>query len=199
MAIRFRCSACAQPIEIDDEWASKTVACPYCRKTITAPFESTLTDLDRVPTATPMVRETSADSPEVASAPAVSAAVGPNRLAVVALILALLSVALLLTAQMVLAAHPAELKELEEAMNAVATFTEKMDAQQNFFDTHPEAISWMVVSFMGIFGSGTAGLAAIVCGVIGVRRIRRRGLAIAALVLSGLVLFLFCGGLALGA
>ena len=41
MSIQFLCPACSQPIEIDDEWSARPVACPYCRKTITAPESST--------------------------------------------------------------------------------------------------------------------------------------------------------------
>jgi hypothetical protein len=41
MAVRFPCASCRQPIEIDDAWAGSSVACPYCRKVITAPREST--------------------------------------------------------------------------------------------------------------------------------------------------------------
>ena len=55
MAIRFQCGACSQPIEVDDEWALRAVACPYCRKTITAPSESTLGDLSRIPMASPLM------------------------------------------------------------------------------------------------------------------------------------------------
>lgn len=37
MAIRFHCPSCKQPIEIDNEWAGQSVACPYCQKVVTAP------------------------------------------------------------------------------------------------------------------------------------------------------------------
>jgi DNA-directed RNA polymerase subunit RPC12/RpoP len=40
MPIQFRCSHCEQPIEVDDEHAGKTAACPYCRSTISVPAES---------------------------------------------------------------------------------------------------------------------------------------------------------------
>ena len=51
MPIRFTCPGCQQPIEVDDEWASQQVGCPYCRKVVSAPAESTLR-MDAVPTAT---------------------------------------------------------------------------------------------------------------------------------------------------
>jgi hypothetical protein len=42
MAIQFHCPSCRQPIEVDGEYALKEVACPYCRKVVTAPAASTL-------------------------------------------------------------------------------------------------------------------------------------------------------------
>lgn len=42
MAIQFACPACQQPIEVDDEWADQTVSCPYCRRVVRAPGQSTL-------------------------------------------------------------------------------------------------------------------------------------------------------------
>jgi hypothetical protein len=42
MAIQFACPACQQPIEVDDEWADQTVSCPYCRRVVRAPAQSTL-------------------------------------------------------------------------------------------------------------------------------------------------------------
>ncbi|MBI4578167.1 MAG: hypothetical protein HY718_00600 [Planctomycetes bacterium] len=41
MAIRFTCPSCQQPIEVDDNWGGQSVACPYCRKVVTAPRAST--------------------------------------------------------------------------------------------------------------------------------------------------------------
>lgn len=41
MPIRFACPSCQQPIEIDDQWAGQSVACPYCKRVVTAPTAST--------------------------------------------------------------------------------------------------------------------------------------------------------------
>ncbi len=41
MAIRFICPACRQPLEIDDAWGGQSVACPYCRRVVTAPQTNT--------------------------------------------------------------------------------------------------------------------------------------------------------------
>ncbi len=50
MAIQFACPACQQPIEVDDEWADQTVSCPYCRRVVRAPAQSTL-QLSTIPSA----------------------------------------------------------------------------------------------------------------------------------------------------
>lgn len=52
MAIRFSCPSCQQPIEVDDNWGGQAVACPYCRRVVTAPRESTWPPGD-VPVASP--------------------------------------------------------------------------------------------------------------------------------------------------
>lgn len=41
MSIQFFCSSCGQPIEVDDEHADQTAACPYCDKLVRVPREST--------------------------------------------------------------------------------------------------------------------------------------------------------------
>lgn len=42
MAIQFHCANCGQPIEVDQEHAGRTAACPYCQSMIRVPTESTL-------------------------------------------------------------------------------------------------------------------------------------------------------------
>ncbi len=41
MSIQFLCTSCGQPIEVDDEHAGKTAACPYCRQLAGVPMQST--------------------------------------------------------------------------------------------------------------------------------------------------------------
>jgi hypothetical protein len=45
MAIQFHCVGCSQPIEVDNEFAGRTAMCPYCRRVVTVPAESTLREL----------------------------------------------------------------------------------------------------------------------------------------------------------
>lgn len=42
MAIQFHCPGCQQPIEVDQEYAGQTAACPYCRRVVSVPLQSTL-------------------------------------------------------------------------------------------------------------------------------------------------------------
>lgn len=41
MAIQFLCAGCQQPIEVDEEFAGKAAACPYCQRVVTVPAAST--------------------------------------------------------------------------------------------------------------------------------------------------------------
>lgn len=42
MSIQFECPSCSKPIEVDDEYAGQTAACPYCRKVVSIPSVTTL-------------------------------------------------------------------------------------------------------------------------------------------------------------
>lgn len=41
MPIQFCCTQCGQPIEVDDQHAGQTAACPYCRHMVSVPQTST--------------------------------------------------------------------------------------------------------------------------------------------------------------
>ena len=49
MAIQFHCPGCSQPIEVDDVYAGQTAACPYCRRVVTVPEQSSLEHTPRIP------------------------------------------------------------------------------------------------------------------------------------------------------
>ena len=199
MAIRFLCGSCSQPIEVDDEWVLKTVACPYCRKTVTAPPESTLEDPGQVPMASPLAVNVPAPAPAPAPYHAVSSTNDRNRIALVALILACCSIGLLLVSQLILASHRLELEEFQEAMRGAKSLTESLEAQTAFFDSHPDALSWLIPAMILVIASGLTAVASVVCGVVGMRRPRRRRLAAAALAISGLIpIFFCCGGMIFG-
>lgn len=192
MAIRFLCAACNQPIEVDDEWASRLVACPYCRRTVAAPAQSTLEMSALVPEASPAAMP---GAPRPAGAPRAyraSALYHPNRLAVVALALAGGAVAMLLLCFSIVYANQ---DELSKFMQPGMDFSAGMKSVQDYMAAHggmPPGWLW------GLGTSELAGgllwLGAVVCGVIGSFRVHRRGLAIGALVLCGLLLLFVCGG-----
>jgi hypothetical protein len=53
MAIRFQCPSCHQPIEIEESWAGRSVACCYCDQVVEAPHESTWAPDEETPSASP--------------------------------------------------------------------------------------------------------------------------------------------------
>ncbi|MBI5865950.1 MAG: hypothetical protein HZB38_15885 [Planctomycetes bacterium] len=46
MAIQFRCAGCSQPIEVDDQYAGREAQCPYCRRVVTVPQQTTFDSSD---------------------------------------------------------------------------------------------------------------------------------------------------------
>ncbi|MBP7747289.1 MAG: hypothetical protein KA383_14300 [Phycisphaerae bacterium] len=69
MPIQFCCTQCGQPIEVDDEHAGKTAACPYCRLTLSVPLQSTYNPESAVmarPADGPAVPDTTMPSPYAA-------------------------------------------------------------------------------------------------------------------------------------
>lgn len=204
MAIRFQCGACSQPIEIDDEWALKAVACPYCRKTVTAPAESTLGDVAAIPTASPLQPPppppvspaASADIPGVPYG-AVAVDSRPNRLAVVAMVLATLLVAILVALTITIRAHSQELEEITKlSMEALSSggVSAYIKAQEDYMAAHGGMPAWLIamtglqIVFIPMW------IAALVCAVIAMRRQQRRAHAVAALVLCVVTPFLLCCG-----
>ena len=57
MAIRFQCPSCHRPIEIEETWAGRSVACCYCDQVVEAPHESTWAPDEETPLASPAVAE----------------------------------------------------------------------------------------------------------------------------------------------
>ena len=195
MAIRFQCAACGQPIEIDDEWALKAVACPYCRKTITAPAESTLADPTHIPVAVPLATSPRESANAFASPDGLIAPPDTRRnyCAVIALILAVAVFALVLISAAIMASHDSEMEGLVEAgMNP----TQQQEALSKLRADYGGSLpGWLVVSLVMAGSTCVFWPAAAICGVIGVFRQRQRRLAVVALVIAGVELAYFvCGG-----
>ncbi|HUU84071.1 MAG TPA: hypothetical protein VM243_11265 [Phycisphaerae bacterium] len=184
MAIQFPCPACQQPIEVDDEWASRSVACPFCRTTVTAPATSTLAPPSGAPTASPVGADV--------FPPTGPAELPPegNPLAVWAIVLALaapvfyfVSSTLFYLWQRELIGPDANPEEIQQ------TIMEQAQA-----GNMPAGVMGGCLLLLVAFGLWVAGLA---CGIAALRRASRRRLAIAALVLSGVLPLIACLGMVL--
>lgn len=198
MAIRFRCPSCDQPIEIDAEWASKPVACPYCRKTVTAPASSTLEPADDVPVASPMSRGPM--DPDSTGYPPVSyepdRTFGTNRIARVAIVLALLMFGCLLTFMFITGRH---MHELMGGVDMTGGFNESFNASQAAVDRLIKENggvppTWLLVMQISQIIGMLLWVAALICGIIGVTRTPRRHLAVWALIAVGAAPFVLCIG-----
>jgi len=192
MSIRFQCSACGQPIEIDEEWALKTVACPYCRRLITAPAESTLAPSADIPTASPV----GGGGLPVALRPASAG----NTVAILAFVLACLMLCLMAGSWAVADAHSLEIEKFgEEMQKAQAETGSAWQAIMQVTERHGGQLPrWMILNTVLMMAAVAAGLAAAICGVLGLRAPQRRRLAVAALLMSGGVLIVVCAGVVTG-
>jgi len=208
MAIRFQCAACSQPIEVDDEWASKAVTCPYCRKAVTAPPESTLDQASFAGSARSLLEaeptHPDASDPVVAgtwpqgAGPPIHPRATSNWLAIVGCVFSLMSLAAAIGYLMVSAAHTSEIMELYVDDGRPVPYGEAVEAMSDKYGgTLP---SWMIL--LAIFGCGgfVAWVAGLVCSIIAVTRPVHRGLAICGIVLAVLAPVAICtGGFMIGA
>lgn len=173
---------CLQPIEVDEEWAQKTVACPFCQATVTAPAQSTLTDFDHIPTASP------ATVPSLTPAHAHPATVKPstparNTIAVVALSLTGLLIGLLFIGAIVSSQHEMELTQIQKKFDASDKSTaSQMKIFNDLVESYGGVIpSWlMTLVVLQILTIPTL-IAATICAIIGLRRAYRRSFAIMSL------------------
>ncbi len=196
MAIRFQCAACSEPIEVDVEWGRQVVRCPYCQRTVTAPAESTLPSHDQIPIATAMAgrREFHVPADPIGAMPPFPPYPQTNRAAATALILVFASISLLFLAIQTISNHPLEWQEFEQAITAARSANEStMAAMMKFVESQGGSFpGWMVTLNVVTLGSMAAWLGSIIFGIIGLFRPIRRGMAIAALVIAGLLSVLFC-------
>ena len=186
MAIQFPCPACGQPIEIDSGWSGKAVECPYCRKTVTAPRESTYHPAPETPVARPAAGTTGFEA--ISEAPAVPQHLQPterNLVAVWALVFSLSSLACFITGIVILAPHADELAPFAEMLNEDKSVSEVNRA----FMEHWQGMvpGWMVGFTLVMLMALALWLVGVVCGILGLRRKPRKKFAIAALVVSALV------------
>lgn len=190
--IRFQCQSCSQPIEVDEEWAGKAVACPYCKSTVTAPAQTTLMDLDQIHTASPA--SITAD-PLAHATPdqAIPVVQSRNTVAVVALSLSVLLIVLFVTAAMIISPHQMEMENFQKMLQASDTSAKsQLQIFEDFTDQYGGTwpgwfIAFMVIQMITI----PIFLAAAVCGIIGVRRRNRKNLAVISLAICSGMFFFF--------
>ncbi len=200
MTIRFQCGSCSQPIEVDDELASKVVGCPYCRNTVTAPTESTLAQPDRIPVASPL--DASGGTFQAASTPPTGyagAQAQSNPLAIVAFVSACAVFVLMFAYSAIAAGHLLELEQLaKDVERSGLGYSAVLEAMNKFAQDHGGEIPvWFLVMALFQLTSWAACLAAAICGVLALRQSTRRPLAVAALVICGVFLVISCLGLLL--
>lgn len=187
MAIQFQCPSCRQPIEIDEQWAAQPVACPYCKRVVTAPAQSTW-PAEPVPTASPTTYEVNTLGPtappasRVSPAPPVHSATGAwaLTLACTAAVLCILAwfffFMSMATVAMEAAGPNATPQEQQQAMT-------KIMAEGKI----PHSPFASASSLLGT----ACGIGSLVLALLTfVRKEGGRGMAIAALVITPL--FLFC-------
>lgn len=173
MAIQFQCVSCSRPIEVDDQWARRLVECPYCHDTITVPAISTYNP-PGMASPVQMAQPAEAAYPDAYYRPR-----SRNALAIWAMVLSILafatlgatiiSVGMKFTAIMSSDATPEEMeKQVQEA------FEQAVERQEH----------WVILFAVGMLGGLGLWIAGLVCSMIAVTRPARRGLAIAALLVT---------------
>lgn len=181
MAIQFPCPSCRQPIEVDDEWASSHVGCPYCHKTVLAPAVSEPVGGVSIPRGRP--------AGGYPSAPAYDAQpVDPRRgktVGIVALVLSIVTLIGFNVGDKMLTGRflPDDIQGVEEYNQAIKEW--QQDWTQQFEQGQvPEGFGLLAlfVGFMFLFW-----LSGVICGVVAVRRPGGRRLGVIALVVSALL------------
>jgi hypothetical protein len=201
MAIQFPCPSCSQPIEVDDEWAAKPVACPYCSKTVTAPESSTI-DTGAPPLASPA--HAVQGQPEVGPRGMYGPATSPsafaqtlqpsqdsNAYAPWALGLSFAAAVLYFGLSFFVAAKIVTLvgpgASAEEAQKAMV---ERVQAGY--------LPGWLIATVIGFILTLLVWVAAIVLCILAVRRPARRGLTIAGFVICATIPVYICLNLIVG-
>ncbi|MCP4594465.1 MAG: hypothetical protein GY842_27355 [bacterium] len=192
MTIQFQCPACAQPIEIDPEWAGQAVACPYCRKSVAAPRESTFQTPANPPTARPAGGARFSEVDQAGTFPPTVAAKSGNAVAVWALVLSLSCLACLITGNVVVGMHWDEMEPILEMQESGKSYAE---LNQEMLDHFQEGVpGWLMALGFLLFLALGFWVGGVVCGFMGLRHLHRRNYAIASLAVAALVLMLTLAG-----
>jgi DNA-directed RNA polymerase subunit RPC12/RpoP len=205
MAIRFQCSGCSQPIEVDDEWASRAVVCPYCRRTVTAPGSSTLGDISTIPTARSALAgdETREFGHPAGASPAQAGYAGRNTLAVVAAILMGLMLIQLVAVSVIARAHAEEINTIyqhieESTQQGGDPFTASQKALAELSEASGGGIpDWYLGMILLFLGAALCWIAGVIFAGIAVTRPVGRRLAGWTIAVACIAPIYFCcmGGL----
>ena len=215
MVIRFQCSACSRPIEVDDEWGGKPVACPYCAETVTAPRESTL-DEGAVPIHPEIAQDEFADAPSRGNdrpetdgwvhgdnatgvAPAVTtgthAPQTPRRNvpAIVSIIALSVTIASIFAGVLVSVSYAPELKAFEEQMGPSPDIAQSQAVMEELFARNGGAPpSWLLGLLLAWFCGVSSCFIGVIAGGLGLQVQHQRPLAVISLVLCSCILMIGC-------
>ncbi len=179
MAIQFHCPGCGKPIEVDEEWSGRSVACPYCRNTVLAPAHSTLQPPEPIRTA----RSYDPAPPQVIERDGNALATWGLGLAVVWLV-----------SWFVIGA--AFTNRITEAVGAEPT----RENLQRYIDEHIQGgmpPDWAILLAVALLAELAIWLAGVVCCVLAVRVRHRRRLALVGLGILSLLPIFLCGSISM--
>ncbi len=174
MPIQFQCAGCDQPIEVDDAHAGQAAQCPYCRRVVTVPPESTLV-------AQPVAARAAGLPPVPTDGTA--QVVAARSWGVYALVCVLLAWVLYIGLSVFL---------MPELMRRIPPEAASIEVVQKELNEILNAKPWLVSLPCGTVFFGLIGLVLAVVSVSYSRRQNWPG--IAALCLSGLLTLLLCSG-----
>lgn len=173
--------------------------CPYCQRTVTAPAESMLPAAEQIPTAKGIATrrefEVAEDSVGATGAvPPLPPRPASNRAAVAAFFLILASMALYMVMTRTLAANESAWREYERILKeTMEQDGSPMSAASKFIESQGGTMpGWMISFTLAGMGSLVCWLGSIVFGIWGAFQPFRRGLAVGALCLAGMMLVLSC-------
>jgi hypothetical protein len=188
MTIQFQCPACSQPIEIDPEWGGQAVVCPYCRKTVTAPPESTYSPGPQIPMARAPVGRTGFELiSEVPAIPQYGPPPTRNLVAMWAMILSWASLVCMAIAKVIFRPHYPEIASLAEKGKTPMEIQQAI--MQQYGGVFPD---WLLQVSALIFLALLLWIAGLVCAMIGVRHPTRRRWAVMSLITLGFIPILAC-------
>jgi len=177
MPIQFLCPSCGQPIEIDDQWADKNVACPFCRNTVLAPADSNYEPPRVVPAAHGVAAQTDASEGTRLQPPTRS---GGNIVALWAFGCAALSLLAFAVFSSVVMSH---------AMEALGTEFTAQQFQKYLLDLVEagKPPRWLGAALLAVFLAAALWVAGLICAILALRMPKRRGFAYAAIGLLGVL------------